>query len=167
MLMHLPVFINPLQLADKGRTFKGEMALSELPRLEGVILNPDGRVDVEISFGRAGKISAVTGHIDAALELQCQCCLEPLAWPVHSELNLAVVTSLDEAHLLPEPYEPLWLERENIALRDIIEEELVLALPVIPQHVQCGSGASQSSVSDDRKVVPLRDNPFAVLNKLK
>jgi uncharacterized protein len=52
-----------------------------------------------------------------------------------------------------------------IPLADIVQEELLLALPVIPQHGACGPAAPIKKLPPPS--VPERPNPFAVLAKLK
>ncbi len=165
MVEHLPERIDPLALAEKRRQFKGSLPLSQLVRLQDVLLNPEGLVRFELRFGKDGKLSAVTGSVEAYLELQCQCCLGPIAWPVDSQVKLALVGSIDEADLLPESYEPLLLEEETILLTDIIQEELLLAIPSIPQHGQCKASAPKEVAK--MPDTPKRPNPFAVLAELK
>jgi len=165
MVEHLPEFVDPLMLADKRRHFNGVLPLSKMPRLLEMLLVKEGGVKFGLKFGKEGKIASVTGTIDAELVLQCQCCLGPIAWPVHSRVSLAVVASLDEADLLPENYEPLLLEGETIALADIVQDELLLAIPCVPQHDHCGT-VPQGKKAPEPKA-PERTNPFAVLSELK
>jgi len=165
MVEHLPERIDPLALAEKHRQFKGSLPLSQLVRLQDVLLNPEGEVRFDLRFGKEGKIAMVTGNVMAELELQCQCCLGPIAWPVSSRVKLAVVHSIDEADLLPESYEPLLLEEETILLVDILQEELLLSIPSIPQHGECDASAPKKLAQ--KPDTPKRPNPFAVLANLK
>ena len=87
MVEHLPERIDPLALAEKRRQFKGSLPLSQLVRLQEVLLNPEGLVRFELKFGKVGKLSMVTGYVEAELELQCQCCLGPIAWLVSNQVK--------------------------------------------------------------------------------
>jgi uncharacterized protein len=165
MAQHLPELIDPLSLADKRSQFKGSLPLSKMTRMQDILLNPEGVVSFELRFGKDGTFAVVTGIVEAKLELQCQCCLEPIAWPVSSRVNLAIVSSLVQANLLPEAYEPLLLEAQALSLTDIIQEELLLAVPSIPQHRRCE--ASPAREVKPPSAMPGRPNPFAVLAKLK
>jgi uncharacterized protein len=167
MAEHLPELIDPLALAEKRSQFKGFLPLSKMTRMQDILLHREGEVSFELRFGKDDKFAVVTGIVEAHLELQCQCCLEPIVWPVSSQVNLAIVSSLDQADLLPEPYEPLLLEEESISLTDIIQEELLLAVPSIPQHRQCEASPSPSREGEPQSAMPGRPNPFAVLAKLK
>lgn len=163
MFEHLPEFIDPLALVDKRRQFKGSLPLSKMSRLQDLLLSKDGEVRVELRFEKDGRIAAVLGNIAADVELQCQCCLGLIPWHVSSAVRLGVVMSIDEANILPESYEPLLLEGETILLADIVQDELLLAIPPIPQHSQCQLPMTSNAVETSTK----RKNPFALLSDLK
>ena len=165
MVEHLPELIDPLALAEKNRQFKGSMPVSKMTRMQDILLRREGEVRFELRFGKDGKFAVITGMVEADLELQCQCCLGAIACPVSSRVSLAVVGSVDEAGLLPGCYEPLLFDKANIPLADIIQEELLLALPTIPQHGRCE--AYKPKEKGPKLEIPERPNPFAVLAKLK
>lgn len=165
MVEHLPEFVDPLALVEKRRQFKGSLPLSQMPELQELLFDREGSVRVELNFGKEGRVAAVTGSVQAELKLMCQCCLGPIPWTVSSIVNLGVVGSIDEADRLPESYEPLLLEADAIPLADIIQEELLLAIPTIPQHERC-----EPDVPRETRPAPettKRPNPFAVLANLK
>ncbi len=148
----LPELIDPLEFVDKRRRVRGTLPLSRMERLKDQILNPEVSVQLELAFGREDRWPVVTGHIEARLVLQCQCCLEPLNWPITNDMRLGIVSSIDEGNLLPDSLEPLLLASgAMIALSDLVEDELLLAIPPIPQHTQCTlkterpSGSSRSA----------------------
>lgn len=162
MLDHLPDLLDPFEFAEKNRRTKGTLALSGMDRLRDAILNPDAAATIDLEFKREGRIAAITGRIDVDLVLRCQCCLEPLDWPVRGAVNLAVVRSIDEAMLLSEEFEPLVVEVDQaVALADIVQDELLLALPDVPRHeIPCRP--PQPTVAAEAA-----KNPFAVLAQLK
>jgi len=165
MVEHLPEFIDPLALVDKRRQFKGSLPLSQLSRFQELLFDQNGDVQFDLRFAKEGRIAAVTGSVQAELQLQCQCCLGSIPWTVNSIVSLGIVSSIDEADLLPSEYEPLLLEQETIPLADIVQEELLLAIPTIPQHERCGPVAAP--VKETIAESPKRPNPFAVLANLK
>ena len=137
------------------------MRLDGLTRLADALMNTEGEVTVDLAFGREGRTATITGSIQAELQLQCQCCLEALQWTVSAVVKLGVVGSIDAAALLPEDYEPLVLEAEQIAVADIVQDELLLAIPYCPQHPQCGAPAPTEPGNE-----PERANPFGILADL-
>ena len=104
----------------------------------------------------------ITGHVEATLWQTCQRCLQDVAIPVDSDFKLVLVQGLDEAEALSEEFDPLMTAKE-IDLLDLLEEELLLCLPVVARHEECRTGQY-----DDEPVSaePL-ENPFRVLQKLK
>jgi uncharacterized protein len=161
MLDHLPDLIDPFEFAEKKRRIKGSMPLSTMDRVRDIVLNQEDEASVDLEFKREGRIAVITGRIDAGLALQCQCCLEALSWPVHGEVSLGVVRSIDEADVLPEAFEPMLVESgDAVALVDIVQDELLLALPPVPQHSECG-------LPKPAAVAESREHPFAVLAQLK
>ena len=169
MLDRLPELIEPLLFADRDRRLKGEILLSSFPRLTSILAEDSGSVAIELSFGRNGRSAWVQGTVEAVLRLKCQNCLGGLDWPVKSEFKLGIVTSIDEVKLLPDDYEPLLVGEEKIALNDIIEEELLLAVPAFPKHdtkcfVYAQTEDEKSSESIEQSDT---NNPFSVLAKLK
>lgn len=72
--------------------------------------------------------------------------------------------------MLPESYEPLLLEESTVSLLEMIEDELILLLPLVAKHntsechVEQDFAASPALVHDE----PTEDqNPFAALEQLK
>jgi uncharacterized protein len=170
MLEQLPEFIDPLQCAEKRREFKGEMALSAMPRLAGVLAETSGNADVSMSFDKRSSLSVLEGHVFAVLRLTCQNCLEAFDWPVDTDFKLGIVTSPDEANLLPDAFEPLLVGEDKTPLRDIIEEELLLSIPAFPKHSEgnCFINKIRFGAATSEREGRLRsDNPFSVLAKLK
>jgi uncharacterized protein len=166
----LPEYIDPLHLADKRGTLKGQIPLKGLDRLSEILANDTGTVSVELFFGREGRLAKVDGHIEAVLELVCQNCLEALKWPIDCLIKLGVVTSIDQANRLPEDYEPLLVEEEKIPLKNIIEDEILLILPAFPKHphhcfVQKFDKNNVVPLANDEQSTP--ENPFSLLAKLK
>ncbi|MGZ8246632.1 YceD family protein [Methylomagnum sp.] len=161
MFDRLPELFDPLEFVEKKRRIKGIVPLGGLDRLHDALLNREDGVRVDLEFMREGRVAAVTGRVEATLVLQCQCCLEPMDWPVSSEVRLGVVTSIDQANLLPEDFEPLMVDPGAvIALADIVQDELLLAMPSVPQHSDC-------KLSKPDKASGGVEHPFAVLAQLK
>lgn len=126
--------VDPWRLAAQGQTLTGRVALGELPRLAPSLVGP-GDVEFRLAFHLDSEARAVvSGQVTGELAVQCQRCLEPLAIAVDSHFELAFVRGLDEAARLPEPYEPAMAEAGWVRPLDLVEDELLLALPPVPAH---------------------------------
>lgn len=158
---HLPDVVDPVACAEKNRHLRGVLAVNQMDRLADMLLDTQGFVTVDLRFSKEGRMSCIRGYVEAELVLQCQCCLEPLAWPIRSDVNLGVVGSVDESRLLPDSMEPLLIGAGcGVSLADIVQDELLLGVPVIPQHQNCDSATPAAAVSD-------RPHPFAGLAQFK
>lgn len=161
---HLPDFIDPVSFADKSRTVVGELDFSRLDKLSDLVVDNSGRVRFELRFGKSGRIAGATGTLEAVMNLQCQRCLGELPWHVQADINVGFVKSVDEASLLPENVEPIMMDAEgHVSLVDVVQDEMLLAIPVVPRHENCGSGVAVAKPKPE----PDRPNPFAVLNQFK
>lgn len=164
MSEQLPERIDPAKLAQKQAILRGDLPFSACERLLEVALNPDGRVSLELAFGRERGFVRVRGWVEATVRLQCQRCLETVDLPVRGEVDLGVVASLDETDRLPEGCEPLLREGDALlALSELVEDEIILALPYIPRHPACGG----REVEDDSARMGETRKPFGALAGLK
>jgi len=87
--------------------------------------------------------------------------------PVEAEIGLAIVASEKDAEQLTAVFEPLVVDEEPISLSEMLEDELILALPIISKHASgtCADGVTEKSI-DAEKEAP-RESPFATLAQLK
>ena len=101
---------------------------------------------------------------EAQVALTCQRCLQPVETPLELERSLRFVPGEAEAAALDADSEedvlalPRWLD-----LRELAEDELLLALPIVPRHEQCP--VPLPSAAGEEEVA--RENPFAALQALK
>jgi uncharacterized protein len=165
MLDCLPERLEPLGLADVGRSFRGKLPVQRFERLAPLLYASEGELTVRLEFRLdERRIRTVKGAIEGELSLVCQRCLNRLVFPVNLKFSLGVVSSEAEIDRLPEGYEPLLVSGEPIQTLAIIEDEVLLAIPAIPLHED---GAGGCEIGYRNPTVPERENPFAVLKKLK
>lgn len=157
---HQPV-IDGFEFASAGATQQGVWPLSDFPRLRDALANDAGEVAYEITGvrderGRPGLRLKVSG----TLALRCQRCLEPMRFEVQTDEILVLAATLAEIHA--EPADANAPDRvvagKEMALRELIEDELILAVPYAPRHESC----SAASARDDAEKV----SPFAGLRGL-
>ncbi len=166
----LPVHIEPRRLAESRRILEGTYAVAEMPRLLASLSEEQGEIAVELQFGIDEEgIRYMRGRLRAELGLQCQRCLETMRYPLETELSLAIVSGEAEAEMLPEHYDPLFVDAEPLYLKDLIEDELLLALPIVPRHPEGECGIESGNSGDDEEVgePEQKDNPFSVLASMK
>lgn len=170
--LHLPVEA----FTQAGGELEGNWPIAELPRLAEAThaeAKPDAsdavawRLRGESRAARSGTRQTWL-HLDArcALSLVCQRCLGPVAADVHAQRSFlfavdeAAATALDA-----EVEEDVLVLTRSLDARELVEDELLLALPLVPRHEVCPDPlplpASDEAAGEERA------NPFAVLSALK
>jgi uncharacterized protein len=163
----IPEHIDPFRFAEQNLRLDGVVRVVDMHRLGTSLCAASEPVQVNLQFGvDEQKTTFLKGHLQTKLALQCQRCMEPFMYEIISDFVLGIVKKLDEVDALPEGYEPALTKDGQLALRELIEDELILNLPIIPRH----------EPEDCKVALPLADsgweqgkgeNPFRVLELLK
>ena len=87
--------------------------------------------------------------------------------PLHAERRVFFVQGEDAAEALDaESEDDVLALTPALDLADLIEDELLLALPLVPRHERCPEPLAPAFVEDDAAADPA-DHPFAALAALK
>lgn len=128
--------LDPRRCAQAGQILQGELLLSKLSLPAEVLGQAEGVVHYHVTFGIDDQDYVfIKGRVEAELSLECQRCLNPMVQSIKSLFCLSPVRTGQEAEALPEHYEPVFMEGEKLSLSQIVEEELILNLPIAPMHV--------------------------------
>jgi len=106
---------------------------------------------------------------EVALPQICQRCLGPVEVPVVVEREFRFVATEEQAEVEDEESEEdvLVLSRD-FNLLELLEDELLMALPVVPKHGICPDPVKlQAADADFVEEEDQKPNPFAVLQRLK
>lgn len=165
----LPHYVEPRKLADQGVLISGQTTVAALPRFSDFDQSQAEAVSVALTFERDPDDGQriVHGTVSAALVMTCQRCLEPVTCDVTAQVNLALVWTEEEISMLPERYDPWLMTDEKMTLATLLEEELLLALPLVATHEQCPTRLPEGDEPDASASDERADNPFAVLASLK
>ncbi len=176
MSLRLPEFLDPWRLAEQGGGVEGTVPLARMERLGDLLENRQGDVAFDLRFGRDDKRRPrITGRVRASLALTCQRCLGTLDLPVDVEVDLAVIEVQAEAERLPEACDPLLADNGRVRLLDLLEDELLLAVPQVPMHDAATCSMIEHGADRDpapatggaAEAEPERPNPFAALAGLR
>lgn len=169
---HLPI----QTFAHAGDSLRGTRPLREFDRL--VDLAQDAVDQLVVEFAARGFVRTDAAGSDAiwlavsaqtAVPLTCQRCLEPFATPVAFEREFRFVATEAQAQAEDEAAEEdvLVLSRD-FNLLELVEDELLLALPLVPMHPRCPQDLKlQVADADFDAAAPEKANPFAALAQLK
>jgi uncharacterized protein len=157
-------------LADGRAEIDFSIPLKEFPRVLPSLAAPDGAARGRVQFTREGGIAVAEVNLAADVLLSCQRCLSPLAWPVHSTGRAALVATAAEADRVPPALETVLAPEYRISIRDLVEEELLLALPLVPRHEndKCVGVSADTSAEERSTAEPAGEThrPFGQLGEL-
>lgn len=171
-----PARLDVEAFAKAGAALAGELPLSQLPRLADLFHADTPPSTAEpVRWQAQGEARKPLGgepqpwvHVRASgcLSLECQRCLQPVAVPVDVDRQFLFVRGEDAAAQLDADSEDdvLALTRA-LDLVELIEDELLLALPLVPRHEVCVAPVTLSVGEEEIEVE--KPNPFAALSALK
>ena len=167
MTQRLPELIDPFRLVRQNRILNGTLELRRMERLVPLLHSTDGVASVDLEFGTDDMgVACVLGHVQAELHFICQRCMQPMTQAVDAEVALGLVANRSEADKIAAHYEPLIVEQVPTPLLPIIEDELLLMVPIVALH-EVGECEALPQLNSAVEPVARRENPFAVLAKLK
>jgi len=118
--------------------------VASLPRLASLAAAADGpdtgplpELHAALAFqpGAEGhpQVHLVVG---GSVLVACQRCLKALDWPVSVDVCLTVVGTDREAQALADPFDTLLLTNGELVPGDVVEDEVLAALPLAPRHAE-------------------------------
>ena len=167
MSANVPEMVDAWRMVAARRRFDGQVPLAELTRLQGLVADTEGECRFSLEFGRDDvlRVSYVELSIDAALPLTCQRSLQRFLLPVSMVQRLGLIRDEEEESSLPPGYEALLVPQDgHLRPLDLVEDELVLAVPVVPLSPD-GEVVDQEWAPPQEEVS--KTNPFAALAALK
>lgn len=168
MSVPIPAVLDAWRMVASRRHFEGRVPLSAFRRLQESLVDAEGEVRFELGFDRDTlKIAYVDLRVEADLPLECQRSLTRFLHPVRIEQRLALIESESQEAALPADYEPVLVGEDSVVRPlELIEDELILAVPVMP--VAPGTEAVEKDWPAVEQVEePVAPNPFAALSVLK
>ena len=165
MSANLPAVIDVWRMVAAKRRFEGTLPLSAFARLRDSLVDAEGECRFVLEFGRdVGDQAFAEVRAEAELPLLCQRTLERYLHRVRLVQQLGLITSEAQESALPEQMEPLLLpESGELRPADLVEDELILALPVVPINPD-SEGPPQEWHEEPEEE---QQNPFGVLSQLK
>ncbi|MDG2375915.1 MAG: YceD family protein [Woeseiaceae bacterium] len=121
----------------------------------------DSAVRVGLSFAWLDpgmRIVSATGQVTAGLPVVCQRCLEPFELVIDTPIRMLFGESLDDSRYAD--YDVWEVDGTAIVLRDVVEEALVMAMPLAPLHdasTICGRQAEEIPAEYPETTRPFED----------
>jgi len=160
--------VNAVELAGRSATLERSFGLAQLPRLAEAGALDGTRADARLTFGTFEKRTTVAVSVEGRVMLQCQRCLRPCECMVSESAQLVVVA--DDMEDVPGGFEPALGNAERLSVTELVEEQMLLGLPLVPLHVdgaECGADiAPVPVVVASDAVAEDKQRPFANLREL-
>ena len=141
--------------------------MAGLERLLSALTSDQGELEIELNLGKDPEGTRfLAGTIQGAIVLSCQRCMQDMTLPLDLEFRLGLLRDESAVDALSDCYEPLLVTAEPAYIADIIADEILLALPIVPLHGdsdECHAFVKAYKSPEGEQ----RENPFAVLAGMK
>jgi len=159
-----PRFLDHRKLCDGQQTITGHVDLSTLTGFCSYLQSDQGQVDVQLHFSRDNAHRpTIRGKAEIkGVQIGCQRCLDAISIDIIGEMNIAIVLNEEQAQKLPTEYDPWLLEDKKLDMRELIDHEMILNIPIVAYHSDCevATGFGQE------ETVQEKPNPFEGLQAL-
>lgn len=147
------------------RLYQGTVKLHEMSRLADMLDNTDGDVEFSLQFDNAVKLlGKAQVKVKANLPLICTISHEKFKLPVEIDSTVGFIDDLEYEEFIGTDMEASWVEDGFVKPLDIIEDELILAVPDAPFN----ENHKEDKTADDTNLVAdEKPNPFDILKSLK
>ncbi|NIP16996.1 MAG: DUF177 domain-containing protein [Xanthomonadales bacterium] len=134
MSREFPDWVNPWKAAEGKRIFSGSIPLKRMSRLAPLLDGVQGEASFTASFATDGEGRAtVSLEVAAKLPLICQASLRPFRFEVSRRTHLAVIGEEANEEDVPAHYDPAVTRSGKLVFADLVEDELLLAMPQVPR----------------------------------
>ena len=131
----LPSTLDVRKLAARGVSVSGTLRPLDLQRFQPLLAGDEGTIEAHLVFPRDEENRHVIHvSVEAEVTLICQRCLEPMSEHLASDNTLVIVWTDEQAAHLPRHLEPLIVEQDACSLWELVEDELILAMPPFSYH---------------------------------
>jgi DUF177 domain-containing protein len=160
-----PLDVDRLSKAEADIAFA--VPLAELSRLRAQLASVEGEVRGTVHFRRRAGIAVAELTLNGTARLVCQRCLEAMKLGVEATVEVGLVATEADVSRVPEELEPVLAPDGHISVGELVEEELLLTLPIVPLHPDadpCVASASAPLAKSEHEEETQR--PFEQLAEL-
>ena len=167
--LKLPITISPTRSAQRRLVCEGVYNVLEMPRLLAVseIRSEHAQVSVKFNVDERG-LAVMSGTASALVALTCQRCNELFDHQLEVNFTFSPAKNEEAAENIPSYYDVIELNEDGeVNLRELVDEEFILIIPLIPRHDIKDCSADADSVWGELPEELEKPNPFDVLKQLK
>ncbi len=150
-------------LARSRAVVERNFPIAGFERLRDRVAEPTGSAAVRAEFRVHNGFAAAALTVEAGVVLTCQRCLGPVHRRLESTSRL--VFAPEETPELPPDHEAIGGDPQNLDLAALVEDELLLSLPLIVQHTPAEECNAPAVATKPQPAQEMR-RPFAGLKDL-
>src|SRR5262245_13966453 len=152
-------------LVAQGSELEIDCELKSLTRLAPLLSDRAGAAHGKFRFHRVAGAPAAAGRVTASLTMTCQRCMSDMVLDVDSQCRLLFADTEAADAAVPPDEELVSTHAGRISLAELIEEELLLAMPLVALHGE-GTGCSAQAAAGAQSAGEPTQRPFAGLRDL-
>lgn len=161
--MSIPIHVSASRAIARSEQYAGDLADGQLQRLKEFA--PLAlRASLNVGPADVGR-GRIEGRIDGVLQLECQACMAPYEWKAEVTIDLVIATTEEEESSLMRGHEALLVLDDEIRLRELVEDEVLLAVPLLRRCGACENQVPESSGPEPEQSA--ESKPLAALKQLK
>lgn len=161
----IPDYVDARKIFAQHALIKGSIHVTEFARFSEGLADSSGIVVVELEFSLDERYRRIiAGRLEANVNVMCQRCLEPTGISLKESFRIAMVETDEQAENLPADLDPWLCSDSRLRLADIIEEQLILSMPIVSYHKsECIEHVGKVLAEPEES----NSNPFEILKTLK
>ena len=173
-LTQMPEHISLSKWEDSGFEWQGEVNPVSFERLAALLTSEHEQTNLSLKTNlyRRNDVLHLAFEVDGEVWLTCQRCLQPVATELTDDFDIALLEEDSKSNSVNEEQDYLILEEvvDNqtperlLPLKKLIEDELILMMPLAPKHDDCEMSIEQFGELPEEEE---SENPFAALSALK
>ena len=154
-----------LKEVSRSGYFQGEIEVEKLSRLCELLSSDHGGITLEFDFRTSDfGVPMISGEIKTCLQVECQRCLQAMKTDLAFDFRLLIDAADDIVK--ESSFDTVYSEDGNIDIFEVVEDEIILALPLVSMHENDTCNTHWQATDGSQKPA-VRENPFSVLKDLK
>jgi uncharacterized protein len=121
--------------AHGGLTWERKFSGMYFERLVDLAVSAKPGGSIKLKFSILDQRPVIHGELVATVDLVCQRCMGVVQHPLQETFELMLAATEAELALVPESHEPWIVNASRLNVLELVEEQLLLALPLIAKHV--------------------------------
>jgi uncharacterized protein len=150
--------------ARAASTIERRFPVAELSRVMAAGAQGGGPIDARLRFSIFDTRPAIEGALEGSVDMTCQRCMQ--AAPVAIEDEFRVIVVPEERADEPSGYEPVVADAARFDVRWLIEEQVLLSLPLVPMHEPGQCAPADAPAAADERPEGTRQKPFENLREM-